>query len=252
MPRHCARAPLVLHVCTPLPEQRVAPGAPDAGAPARHARLRATGRRSAPGAARTTGPARRCPSTGSFRACTALARARDARLVTAVDRRSPVAVRVAHVSRPLPEHRFDCGALIRRRRRTRRPGSRTGSRCSRSPRCPAAGRRCPSTAWRRARRCIRRRRSSGCRSRQSAGVGVAARLYAAARALPCCAERAYADTRRASRKRRPGAARGAQLPVASQVRTPLPEHCVVPGVQTPVQACRKHAAFVQGCATPGR
>jgi hypothetical protein len=34
------------------------------------------------------------------------------------------------------------------------------------------------------------------------------------------------------------------------VRTPLPEHWVVPGVQTPVQAPAEHAAFVQGCAIP--
>jgi hypothetical protein len=32
------------------------------------------------------------------------------------------------------------------------------------------------------------------------------------------------------------------------VRTPLPEHCVVPGVQTPMQAPAEQAAFVQGCA----
>jgi hypothetical protein len=32
------------------------------------------------------------------------------------------------------------------------------------------------------------------------------------------------------------------------VRTPLPEHCVVPGVQTPVQAPATHAAFEHGIA----
>jgi hypothetical protein len=30
----------------------------------------------------------------------------------------------------------------------------------------------------------------------------------------------------------------------------LPEHCVVPGTQTPVQAPAAHAAFVHGCAVP--
>jgi hypothetical protein len=34
------------------------------------------------------------------------------------------------------------------------------------------------------------------------------------------------------------------------VRTPFPEHCVVPGVQTPMQAPAEHAAFVHGCAVP--
>jgi hypothetical protein len=34
------------------------------------------------------------------------------------------------------------------------------------------------------------------------------------------------------------------LPLASHVRTPLPEHCAAPGVQTPEHAPDTHAALV--------
>jgi hypothetical protein len=34
------------------------------------------------------------------------------------------------------------------------------------------------------------------------------------------------------------------------VRKPLPEHCVAPGVHTPVQAPETHAALVQAWAVP--
>jgi hypothetical protein len=39
-----------------------------------------------------------------------------------------------------------------------------------------------------------------------------------------------------------------QVPVPSQVRTPSPEHSVVPGVHSPVQAPAWQAAFEHGCA----
>ena len=39
-----------------------------------------------------------------------------------------------------------------------------------------------------------------------------------------------------------------QLPVLSQVLMPLPEHCVAPGVQTPLHAPFTHAELAQACA----
>jgi hypothetical protein len=38
------------------------------------------------------------------------------------------------------------------------------------------------------------------------------------------------------------------MPVASQTRTPLPEHCVVPGVHWPVQTPATHAELLHVCA----
>jgi hypothetical protein len=37
------------------------------------------------------------------------------------------------------------------------------------------------------------------------------------------------------------------MPVWSQVRTPLPEHSVVPGVHSPEHALLMHAALTQAC-----
>jgi hypothetical protein len=41
-----------------------------------------------------------------------------------------------------------------------------------------------------------------------------------------------------------------QLPLALQVCTPLPEHCVLPGAQTPLQPPDTHAWLPQSIAAP--
>ncbi len=46
------------------------------------------------------------------------------------------------------------------------------------------------------------------------------------------------------------AAGAPQLPLLSHVWTPLPWHCVEPGVHTPVQAPLEQAWLVHGCGVP--
>ena len=106
--RRAFPTPVASHVCTPLPEHWVAPGAQTpAQAPLTHALVHGAGGR--PTAGRVAGLHAVARALRRAGRADAGARAADARLVRASDRRAPAARR-AQVCTPLPEHCVAPGA----------------------------------------------------------------------------------------------------------------------------------------------